>query len=1030
VRRTAILWMTVAIGITLWCAGNAFGQTSSGSSILDLGQQLLQGMPADQRDAILNQIGLGNGGDSQGNGTRRQGDLSQQQGMDQLGNQTMGISAANQAELDRLSPYLLPEDWIVITVDSSPLPAAAGAQPAQQSALGALTGGAAGALGGLPQNPLLGGAASAATGVGLPGAAAGTNPNAAGGLAGLTGLGGTGTTGNVATNATAGGYAPDLPNAPGQSVANANGSNTPPPELTEEEKKQRQRLIELIRSKNPYQLSRDGVLSLPGFAPIPLAGLTEQLATLRLGVEPALRQLFIRVTKLPLKKIGPIALHPFGYDLFDRPISTFAPVTNVPVPSNYIVGPGDQLQVQLYGNKNGIVNLTVGRDGTVHFPDLGPIHVAGETYDAVKATLEARVSRQMVGTRAGVAMGDTRAIRVFVLGEARRAGSYTISGLGTITSALFAAGGVRPTGSLRNIELKRSGELVRRFDLYDMLIRGDTTDDAHLLPGDVIFVPPVGPTASVDGEVRRPAIYETKGETSLDELLQLAGGLTPEADHQKGALTRIDANQRRVVLQVDLTGAPKSELVHDGDSLRVPRLKPTLDAGVVVEGYVYSTGAFAYRDGLRLTDVIRSADELRPNADQHYLLIRRELPPDRHVIVLSADLDAALQAPGTAADVELKPRDHVMVFDLQSSRDRVIQPLLDDLKLQSTSARPPTVVRIEGRVNVPGQYPLEEGMTVRDLVRAGGSLSDAAYGGKAELTRYQVINGESRRTELIPIDLAAALRGDPAANVRLEPFDSLSVKQVQAWDEQDEVTLMGEVRFPGRYAIKRGETLKSVVMRAGGLTDLAFEEGAVFTRRELRDREQKQLDMFAQRMQSDIAFLALQGANSNQSQAATALSVGQQLLEQLRSTKAVGRLVINLKSTLGAQVGSGNDILLRGGDQLLIPKFQQEVTVIGEVQNTTSHLYRSGLSRNDYISLSGGETRRADKSRIYVVRADGSVVANEGGRWFHRDSASIKPGDTVVVPLNAEHLPPLPLWQAVTQIIYNVAIAAAAVHSF
>jgi protein involved in polysaccharide export with SLBB domain len=981
---------------------------SSGGSLADLEQQVLQGMSPEQRDAIMNQLGVGNGtGASPGGlgGSRQNDERQQQNDTGQQGLQRR-VTPQQQEEMERLSPYLAPEDWIVIAVDSDPLPALAAA-PSPAGAFGVPSS----VLANLQQNPALSGAALAA----------GAAPNA-------TGNAPTGATGG-ATGTTAGGYAPAVPNTPGAPSSDASSQSQP--ELSDEEKKQRQKVIDLIRAKNPYQLSREGVLSLPGFAPIPLAGLTEQLATLRLGVEPALRQLFVRVTKLPLRKLGPTSLKPFGYDLFDRTISTFAPVTNVPVPANYVVGPGDQLEIQIYGNKNYMLHLVVGRDGRVQFPDLGPISVSGQTFDSAKATLEARVARQMIGVHASVTMGDTRSIRVFVLGEASRPGSYTISGLGTITSALFAAGGVRPVGSLRNIQLKRQGALVRQLDLYDMLIRGDTTDDAKLLPGDVIFIPPIGSTVTVDGEVRRPAIYETKGETAIGDVVQLAGGLTPEADRQKAALTRIDVDQRRVVLQVDLTGlAIKGQPVRDGDSLRVPRLRPSLDAGVLVEGYVYSTGAFAYHDGLRLTDVIHSADELRPNADQHYLLIRRELPPDRRIVVVSADLDAALKAPGSAADVVLRPRDHVMVFDLQSSRDRVIQPLLDDLKLQSTSDRPPSVVRVEGRVKVPGEYPLEEGMTVRDLVRAGGSLGDAAYGGKAELTRYRVINGESRRSELVQIDLAAAMRGDSAANIRLEPFDSLSVKEVQAWNEQEEVTLFGEVRFPGKYSIKRGETLKSVVMRAGGLTELAFAEGAVFTRRELREREQKQLDLFAKRMQSDIAFIALQGANSNQSQAGTALSVGQSLLEQLRSTRAVGRLVINLKATLGAPVGSSSDILLRGGDRLLIPKYQQEVTVIGEVQNTTSHLYRPSFTRTDYIALSGGETRRADGGRIYVVRADGSVVANEGARWFRHDSGAIKPGDTVVVPLNAEHLPPLPLWQAVTQIIYNVAIAAAAVHSF
>ena len=396
---------------------------------------------------------------------------------------------------------------------------------------------------------------------------------------------------------------------------------------------------------------------------------------------------------------------------------------------------------------------------------------------------------------------------------------------------------------------------------------------------------------------------------------------------------------------------------------------------------------------------------------------------------MSADLAAALEAPGSKADVQLLPRDRITVFDLQSSRDRVIKPLLDDLKLQSSITLPDEVVRISGRANVPGQYPLEQGMTVRDLIRAGGGLSDAAYSGSAELTRYQVVNGEERRTEVIQVNLSAALRGDPAANLHLEPFDSLSVKEVESWTDQESIVLHGQVKFPGTYSIKPGETLKSVLLRAGGLTQFAFPEGTVFTRKELREREQTELDMLAVRMQNDIAFVALQASVANQGGAASALTVGQSLLTQLRAAKATGRMVISMTHLMSSPVGSSYDVVLRDGDDLIVPKFEQSVTVIGEVQTTTSHLYRPGLTRNDYIAMSGGATARADKSRIYVVRADGSVVTNAGARWFTSSGTRIEPGDTIVVPLNAEHIPPLPFWTAVTQIIYNVAIAFLAIHS-
>jgi polysaccharide export outer membrane protein len=942
---------------------------------------IFRNLPADQQQGLLKQIGgalSGTGLSGSLGGSSRTNPNRDGQPADQLTDQTDTGRLRSDTESAGVSPIplLKPQDTVIIEVDfrlAPRLPSSYAVQPTQVS------------------------------------------PNATV----LTPQGGTGS--GATSN-------PQPQVLPQQSQS----QGQPETELQPAEKQRLNDLITLIRSRNPYKLSRDGVLFLPGFAGIPLGGLIEDLATLRLKVDPALAGLDVRVTKLPLDKAGPEALKPFGYDLFRRSPSTFAPVTNIPVPADYVVGAGDQFEVQLYGTQNRTFTLFVGRDGRVNFPEIGPINVAGERFNDVKASIEARVASQMIGVRASVSMADTRAIRVFVLGEVNRPGTYTVSGLGTITSALFAAGGVQTVGSLRDIQLKRQGALVRRLDLYDLLIRGDTSDDTKLLPGDVIFIPPVGPTISVEGEVRRPAIYETRGETTVAQVVQLAGGLSPEADSSKAMLTRIDELRRRVVVQVDPAApAASSQKVRNGDTLRISRLRPTLDSGVLLSGYAYTTGAVAYHDGMRLSDVIHSVDELQPNADIHYLLIRRELPPDRRIAVLSADLAAALKAPGSAADVKLMPRDQVTVFDLQSGRDRVIQPVLDELRLQATLGTPTEVVRVNGRVRVPGEYPLEPGMRISDLIRAGGSLQDAAYGSGAELIRYDVADGEARNTKFIDIDLAAVLRGDPKADLRLEPFDLLSIKELPQWGDQESVTLLGEVRFPGSYAIKRGETLKSVVQRAGGLTEAAFVEGSVFTREDLKRREQEQLDSLAQRLQRDLAILALESVAATQGQGGgQAITVGQSLLSQLRGTKAVGRLVIDLPQAMHAKTGSEFDILLRGGDRLLVPKTQQEVSVIGEVPNATAHLYRAGLTRDDYVSLSGGPTRRADKKRIYVVHANGSLVTGEGNRWFVRTDDVIKPGDTVVVPLDTERLPPLPFWQAVTSIIYNVAIAAAAVHSF
>jgi polysaccharide biosynthesis/export protein len=942
--------------------------------------ELLRNLAPEQRDALLRQITGGAGGSTGGSRSSRDQRDDDQSDRDRRQAEELArlrlVDESDDGPLRNGQPILKGDDSVIINIDLRQ------AQPGQQAGVVP----PAAAPGTIPEVP----GASA-----VPGAAAGPDPRP--------------TSGNVAQNL-----------------------RQRARELTQEEREQRERLVDLIRSRNPYRLSHEGVLQLPGFAGIPLAGLTAFEATVRLQADSELRDFDVALVRLPLKKIGVEALKPFGYDLFERAPSTFAPVTNVPVPADYVIGAGDELEVQLYGgNQNRTLPLVVGRDGRINFPELGPISVAGQRFTSVKEAIESRVERQMIGVRASVSMGDTRSIRVFVLGEATRPGSYTISGLGTITSALFAAGGVKPIGSLRNIQLKRQGTVVRSFDLYDMLIRGDSTDDARLLPGDVVFIPPVGRTITVSGEVRRPAVYEVKNESTVTDVVQLAGGLTAEADHNKASLTRINEAQQRVVMTVDIAQAGAAPLtVRNGDLLQVSRLKPTLDSGVLVEGHVHSPATYAYREGLRLSQVIRSVDELMPNADLNYLLIRREVPPNREITVISADLGAALNAPGSAADVLLLPRDRIMVFDLETSRDRIIRPLMSELKTQSTFDRPSEVVTVDGRVKVPGEYPLEPGMKVSDLIRAGGNLSDAAFGGKAELTRYRVVNGDSRRTQQIEIDLAAILRGEPDANILLEPFDTLSVKEMPEWNARGYVMLVGEVRFPGRYSLKQGETLTSVISRAGGLTEYAFAEGSVFTRMDLKEREQKQLDVLADRLQNDLVTLALQGAAANQAQAGTALTVGQSLLTQVRSAEAVGRLVIDLPRTLRAAPGSSTDVVLRDGDRLIVPKFQQEVTVIGEVQTATSHLYRPELDRDDYIALSGGATRRADTDRIYVVRADGSVVAQQGGRWFSRSGAEIRPGDTIVAPLDTERMPALPFWQAVTQIIYNLAISAAAVNSF
>lgn len=818
-----------------------------------------------------------------------------------------------------------------------------------------------------------------------------------------------------------------------QSTSGPNSSGRsahPTLKRTDQEKKDLENFRDRVQRRNPYRLDQSGVLNVPELGPIPLAGLKVEEAQRRLTADINLKDFKVRVILLPLKPIGTEAVKPFGYDLFKGLPTSFAPATDVPVPAEYVVGPGDTFEVQLIGNTKGTYSLVVGRDGRLSFPELGPLTVSGMRFEEARSMIEKRVSEQMIGTHASITIGELRSIRVFVLGDAMRPGSYTISGLSTITNALFLSGGVKRIGSLRNIELKRNGSTITRLDLYDLLLRGDTRADVRLLPGDVIFVPSIGPTVTISGEVRRPAIYELRGETDAADLINLGGGLTSKADPTIATLERVDENRQRVTVDVNLTASRAHDLkIRNGDVLRVPVIRPSLEDSVTVDGYVYRPGEFQYRKGLRLSDVIPSLDEIKPNGDQHYILIRRELPPDRRITVFSADLAKAIVGKGGTDDIELAPRDRLYVFDLESGRDRIVEPLLRDMKTQSTFAAPTQQVRVGGQVKVPGQYPLEPGMRVSDLIRAGGSLDEAAYSGSAELTRYEVVDGQSREAGLIKIDLPKILEGDKSADIVLRPFDNLLIKETPLWAQQEEVEVQGEVRFPGKYPIHRGETLRSVVERAGGLTNFAFIQGAVFTREELKEREARQLETLANRMQNDIAQASLSVVQETGKDAGQALAAGQSLLASLRNTKAVGRLVIDLRKAQNASPGSDNDVFLKDGDLLKVPRITQEVTVIGEVQGTTSHLYKPDLGRDDYIQLSGGTTPRADKKRIYIVRADGSVVANSG-RWFGSGNADVRPGDTIVVPIDAARMRPLPLWTAVTTIIYNLAIAAAAIARF
>jgi protein involved in polysaccharide export with SLBB domain len=796
----------------------------------------------------------------------------------------------------------------------------------------------------------------------------------------------------------------------------------PPPPSSPFDQQTRDDFRERLEAGNPYNLDRAGQLFLPGVAAIRLAGLNVEEATVRIATEPLLRSFVVTLTRLPLEPVGTEALKPYGYDLFDRPRSSFTPPSDLPVPVDYVVGPGDSVNIQLFGNNNAEYFQTVSREGSINLPQIGPVNVAGLTFDELRNAIALRVDAQLIGTRASVTLGELRSIRVFVLGDVERPGSYTIGGFSTITNALFASGGVAAIGSLRNIALMREGERISTLDLYDLLLRGDTRADTRLQPGDAIFVPPIGPTVAIDGEVRRPAIYELRDEATVAAVLELAGGLNADANRSAVKLERIVPNRGTMVEDVDLSGGRTGPPVRDGDVVRVQPNLPQLEDSVRLLGNVFQPGLYEWVRGMRLLDLLPAPEVVKPMSDLGYVLIRREIAANVATEVFSADLADAWRRPAGPNNVVLEPRDTIHVFNLETGRTQYIEPIVREFEAQMPPNAPLPVVRIGGQVRAPGEYPLEPDMRVSDLLRAGAGLNEAAYATEAELTRYAIVDGEYRETELMRVDLAALLRGDAAADVRLTAHDFLNIKEVSRWRGEETVTLRGEVVFPGDYPIRRGETLSSVLARAGGVTELAFLEGSVFTRVELRDRQREQLEVLATRIERDLAAISISDPN-----AAATITTGQSLISQLRNTVATGRLVIRLDDLVADVPGS--DVILKDGDVLIVPDQRHEVTVLGEVQYATSHIYELASARDDYIEKSGGLTQRADRKRIYVVRANGEVMNGGRSRWFSRGFGdSIRPGDTIVVPLDVGQ--PLARWSAITQIVYNLAIAAAAVQSF
>ena len=794
-------------------------------------------------------------------------------------------------------------------------------------------------------------------------------------------------------------------------------------------------------------------------------------------------------------------LKPFGYSLFAGEPTTFMPNESAAVPDTYLVGPGDQLNINFYGKESESFDVTVDREGRISIPDLTPVQVAGLTFAEVKALINAKVEQEVIGVKAFVSLGQLRSMRILVLGEAYKPGSYSVSSLTTVSHALFVSGGVSDIASLRNIQVKRAGKVVSNFDLYDLLIKGDSSKDIVLKPGDVVFVPSVGSQVTVEGLVKRPAIFELKQGETAKQLLNMAGGLKPEAYAKNVVVERFN-NQRKEILSVDFSKSNINYIPQDGDRVRFNSVSSQYENSISLIGTVARPGNYQWYQGKRISDVLKSVrGDLLPQADLSYGLLIRETNINGDIeahqfdvaqaIIKNADNNLALKANDkiivfsrfeekeiektalenmalsqeqqeqqfkaeqwhkfkqkefekyigisqkdetikknqqglTIADFskrkanqqsqELKAEDYAFF-----SRHNLLLPIIEKLKQQASISQAMQLVEINGNVTYPGIYPLTVSGEVADLVTAAGGLLESAYTKQAEITR--IVLGDASQVEHVRFDLESALKGESQNNITLRSKDSINIFSIPNWQENVKVELKGELKFPGTYTIRRGETLTDLLKRAGGFSDFAEQNAAIFTRVSIKEQEQQQLARLSTELRRDIASKSFQNSVSGNSLSYDEMD---KLLNDLASVEAVGRLVIDLPLIVNNQ----QNLVLQNGDTLYVPSKRDSISIIGEVNYSTSHLYKAGVSVDDYIDLSGGLKERAAEDRIYIIKANGSVEIPNTGGWFAANNANqLEPGDTIVVPMDAGHMDKLTLWSTATQILYQLGVAVAAIGS-
>ncbi len=723
-------------------------------------------------------------------------------------------------------------------------------------------------------------------------------------------------------------------------------------------------------------------------------------------------------------------LRQFGYDFFEKDISTFAPIGNVPVGPDYVVGPGDGFTIQLWGRVERSHEATVGRDGRISLPEVGSINVSGMSFEEMKRTLHAAFRRFHTDFQMNVTMRDLRTVTVFIVGAAENPGTYAVSSLSTIITALYAAGGPSKNGSLRNVKLLRNGEVVHVLDVYDFLVNGNKKDDLRIQAGDSIFVPVLGSVVGVAGNVRRPAIYEMKGGETIGDVLELSGGIMPTGRLQHVVIERIDSNRARVVRSFNLdpqageAGQDLAMPLQDGDVIKIRPVHDAFRQVVYLEGHVKYPGEFELKDGMSILDLIPSYDALLPEPFLERAEIVRRVPPDLHLETIQFDLGGLLSG-DEGQDMELQELDRVVVYGAWDKKDR-------------------PRVRINGEVRDGGEYSLHAGMTVKDLIFQAGNLTRKAYEERATLTRV-VPAEDGTKTVKIEFSPGRAMMGDAEENLALRMDDQVFIREIPKYSIalERKVTLEGEFLFPGEYTFSEGERISSLIERAGGLTGEAYPFAATFQRESAKNLQKARMQDYVDRLEEEILTMSTQSGELLDSQEEAAvfeqtLASKRQLLAKMRQTKPTGRVVINLPEVMELP-SSAHNFEVRPGDRLIVGKRPDIVHVLGEVYNPTALLYEGKKSVGYYLNQVGGITEDANDDQIYVIKANGSVVSRSQGAYFGLaswdgdrkrwslggfDSMGLDPGDTIIVPKRLVKYPWLPFVKSVTEIMYQIAISA------